>query len=145
MLTPIEAHYLKIIYKLEEEGWSLVGAQQVAKFLGVTRVTAHEVMMRLVGKEMLRHFPRKGFALTPKGRRLVKRLIRTHRILETMFVKLFNIPLEEACRCATRLELIFSPKIAERIFSAIGAPKCCPHGELIPPLEECDEVKSDTC
>jgi len=145
MLSEREARYLKIVYKLEKEGWRLVGVQQVAEIVGVSRATAYEVLIRLVEKKLLVHFPKKGFALSEKGKCVVMRLIRVHRIIETMLVKLFNIPLEEACKCAAKLELVFPLETANKIFGAIGEPKCCPHGEPIPSLEECGEVISNSC
>ena len=145
MVTEREAKYLKIIYEMEESGWIIVGAQQVAEKMGITRASAYEALMKLSGKGLLKHYPKKGFALTNKGRCLVKRLIRTHRIIETMLVELFNVPLDRACECAARLEIVFSQDIVERIFGFLGEPECCPHGEPIPSLDECEEGAENVC
>ncbi len=145
LITSVEAKYLKIIYKLEKEGIPLVGAKVMASILSVSRPSAHEILLKLRDKGFLEHYPRKGFRLSKSGRRLAKRLVRNHKIIETMLVIIAGISVDEACRCAENIELKLPSNVIEKIFESIGRPECCPHGEPIPPLEECAEMIEDVC
>ncbi len=142
MLTETEIKYIRIVYEFEEKGVPLVGPQDIANVLNVSRASAHESLVRLVRKGYLEHFPRKGFRLSKIGKCVAKRIIRNHRILETMLVKIVGLSVDEACECASGIEFKISLAIIEKIYDKLGNPQCCPHGKPIPPIEnECEEVQ----
>jgi len=140
MLTNAELKYIKLVYEFEESGLPLVGPQNIAQKLNITRASVHEALIRLTKKGFLEHFPRKGFRLTKLGKKVAKRLIRNHRVIETMFVELVGLSLEEACKCASLIEFRFSEEVIEKIYVSLGCPERCPHGKPIPNIE--DEYKA---
>jgi len=133
----VERRYLREIYELEVSGVLIIGPKEIAERLNVTRATAYEYLMKLTSKGFLHHLPRKGFRLSDRGRRVVKRLIRNHRILETLLVKFIGLDLEEACELASKIENSVSITVVEKIYQNVGSPDCCPHGKPIPKLNEC--------
>lgn len=137
VIPEVERKYLREIYELEINGVFVVGPKEIGDRLNVTRATAHEYLTKLANKGLLYHLPRKGFYLSDKGRCMVKRLIRNHRILETLLVRFIGLDLEEACELASKMENSISSTIIEKIYRNIGSPNCCPHGKPIPSLKEC--------
>ncbi len=137
MIPDVERRYLREIYDLEKQGNIIIGPKDIADRFNISRATAHEYLMKLTKKGYLKHIPRKGFCLSDKGKRLVNRLIRNHRILETMLVETIGLNLDDACEFAREVENRVSIHIVERIYDQLGKPGCCPHGEPIPKLDEC--------
>ena len=126
MLSKAEAEYLVRIYEMGEPA----GPKRVAESMGVSRPTAYEVMRKLVDKGFL--VSQKGlYALTPMGISEAEKILRAHRVLETMFYRL-GVDLERACRMASRIQVEIDEDIVDGICSFLGNPKTCPHGKPIP-------------
>ncbi len=69
---------------------------------------------------------------TDEGRRRAEKLVRRHRLAETLFSETFQMHAalveEEACY----FEHILSPAVTDSICSFLGHPPACPHGKPIP-------------
>jgi putative ABC transport system ATP-binding protein len=70
---------------------------------------------------------------TQEGHRRAERLIRRHRLAETLFTRTFQMEeaLVEAEACY--FEHILSPAVTDSICLFLGHPPACPHGKAIPP------------
>ncbi|MEM2849098.1 MAG: metal-dependent transcriptional regulator [Candidatus Bathyarchaeia archaeon] len=135
-LTEKEAEYLKTIFKLIS-GRETVGSLEVAEAMGVSCATASETLKKLYDKGMLKRRPWKGVCLSEDGIREVDRITRNHRVFETYVYRFLSIGLEDACRCARRVELYLPGEVVDSMCSIMGHPGKCPHNELIPRGEKC--------
>jgi putative ABC transport system ATP-binding protein len=99
------------------------------------RLTTPRLCERMVARGILRPGP--DLAFTEDGRRRAEKLIRRHRLAETLFSETFQMHEaaveEEACY----FEHILSPVMTDSICSFLNHPPACPHGKEIPRGECC--------
>ncbi len=129
MLSEAAGRYLIKIY----ETGSAITPKTLAEQMGVSRPTAFETIKKLEKYGFLEKAG-KEYKLTDEGEHVAKRIIRNHRIIETL---LYNtgIGLSEACACATKIQGLIDDSIVDKIGDYLGNPKFCPHGKPIPPEE----------
>lgn len=123
--------YLKTILELECDD-EPVAISQIAERLGVSAVSANEMIKRLIEREMLVHTPYKGVRLTELGRRRGLSVQRRHRLWECFLVDSLFIPWDRAHDLACRLEHATADEVTEALAAFLGHPKTCPHGNPIP-------------
>jgi len=133
-LTQVEARYLQLLYRRQEEEGRRAGTLLLAREMGVRPATVTEVLKRLAAKGLLRHVPYRGVELTPSGRRVGRELLRRHRILEVLFVRLLGCDRKTACREASRLDSHISPSLVDSLCRWCGHPTFCPCGR---PIQRC--------
>ncbi|MEM2424784.1 MAG: metal-dependent transcriptional regulator [Candidatus Bathyarchaeia archaeon] len=130
-LTEREAEYLKVVFNLLSER-DAVGSLEVANALGVSCATASETLKKLYEKGMLEREPWRGVNLSERGFKEISRIIRNHRVFETYVHKFLSINLDDACECASRVEMHLSDKIVDSMCKVLGHPERCPHNNDIP-------------
>lgn len=123
--------YLKTILELECND-EPVAISQIAERLGVSAVSANEMIKRLVDREMLVHMPYKGVRLTDLGRRRGLSVQRRHRLWERFLVDCLSVPWERAHDLACRLEHATADEVTEALAAFLNQPQTCPHGNAIP-------------
>jgi DtxR family Mn-dependent transcriptional regulator len=121
--------YLRCVYNMHLAG-KRITPKAVAEEMNVKRPTAYEFIKKLEGLGFLQG-NRGEYLLTPRGIREAERLVRNHRILETLLYTA-GVPLEDACALASVLEGTISERDVDRICEYLGNPKYCPHGKPIP-------------
>lgn len=126
--------YLKTILELETGG-EPVAISQVAERLGVSAVSATEMIKRLNEREMLVHTPYKGVVLTELGRRRGLNVLRRHRLWERFLVDRLGIAWERSHELACRLEHATADEVTEALAVFLGQPSTCPHGNPIPAVD----------
>lgn len=72
------------------------------------------------------------FRLTEKGKERASNVIRRHRLAETLFTDVLDLPDNHAETAACKLEHIISEEITDSVCSFLGHPPLCPHGKPIP-------------
>jgi DtxR family Mn-dependent transcriptional regulator len=82
-------------------------------------------------------------ALTDAGRAQAMRVMRKHRLAECLLVGVIGLPWEEVHVEACRWEHVISENVERRLVQLLDYPVCCPHGNIIPGLDELG-VPSDT-
>ncbi len=130
MITGVESRYLIAMYEERINGNEELGPKYLAERMNVTRPTAYEMLNKLRNKGMVSR--RNGkYSLTEEGILFARKMIRTHRIIETL---LYNagVDLERACSMAYRLQTEFEDDVIDTICEYLGNPKKCPHGKPIP-------------
>jgi DtxR family Mn-dependent transcriptional regulator len=136
--------YLKTIVELADGGGQPVPISALAERLGVSTVSATEMIHRLEGQELLDHTPYKGVALTPKGKRWATALIRAHHMWECFLVEKLGLPWEKAHDYACQLEHATETAVTEALAAFLNHPAACPHGNPIPGVDgvvaELDDV-----
>lgn len=123
--------YLKTVSELAA-GDGLAPISALAERLGVSTVSATEMVHRLCEKGLLDHTPYKGVALTEDGRRRAQRVIRRHRLWECFLVDYLNLPWEKVHDYACRLEHATDTAVTEALAAFLNHPQTCPHGNPIP-------------
>jgi DtxR family Mn-dependent transcriptional regulator len=123
--------YLKTICELESDD-EPVAISSVAERLGVSPVSANEMVKRLVERGLLNHTLYKGVTLTDSGRRRALTVLRRHRLWERFMVDKLGIAWERSHDLACRLEHSTDDEITEALAAFMDHPTTCPHGNPIP-------------
>ena len=123
--------YLKTIYELEADD-EPVAVSLIAGRLGVSAVSATEMVKRLEESELVIHTPYKGVELTPTGRSRALSVVRRQRLWGRFLSDQLNIPWEYVYDFACRLEHATDDAVTEALAEFLGHPEVCPHGSPIP-------------
>ncbi len=124
--------YLKTVVELGNGPGALAPISALAERLGVSTVSATEMVHRLQDQDLLTHTPYKGVALTERGGRWATALIRSHRLWECFLVGQLALPWEQAHDLACRLEHATETAVTEALAVFLNHPATCPHGNPIP-------------
>src|SRR5947199_7261064 len=130
--TPAEEEYLQIMFWLEEAGLPITGAN-IARAMQLSAPTVHEMIGRLEHDGYVVRADDKSLSFTGDGRAQATAIVRRHRLIERFLTDVLGVPWDEVHEEAERLEHAMSPVLEERMLTAIGDAKTCPHGH---PLEE---------
>jgi DtxR family Mn-dependent transcriptional regulator len=128
--TVAEEEYLQTIFWLQEAGLPMTGAN-VARAMQLSAPTVHEMIGRLERDGYVTRGSDKALAFTENGREHAEGVVRRHRLIERFLTDVLGIPWDEVHEEAERLEHAMSPVLEERMRTAIGDAKTCPHGHPI--------------
>ncbi len=134
--------YIKTIYELEVDG-EPVPVSLIAERLGVSAVSATEMIKRLEGNELVVHTPYKGVELTEKGRLRALSVVRRQRLWGRFLADQLQIPWEYVYDFACRLEHATDDAVTDALADFLGHPKKCPHGSPIPDTDGFVETLND--
>ena len=81
MITESVEEYLEAIYRLRERGETTT-TTSIAVELKVSPASATEMLQKLAKQGYLKYAPYRGVALTPKGEKIGKKVLRKHRVVE---------------------------------------------------------------
>jgi DtxR family Mn-dependent transcriptional regulator len=123
--------YLKTLAELGGEN-AIVSIGRVAERLGISTVSASEMMKRLGDQGYIHHQPYKGVALTESGIKLASSVIRRQRLWECFLVDHLGMDWAGAYDLACDLEHATAPEVADALAEYLGQPATCPHGNPIP-------------
>lgn len=123
--------YLKTIAELTVGNEPVVIAR-VAERLGVSAVSANEMVRRLAAQELLTHQRYQGVALTDAGRNTAHNVMRRQRLWECFLADHLKLNWAGVYEVACRLEHATSNVLAEALAAYLGHPEVCPHGNPIP-------------
>jgi DtxR family Mn-dependent transcriptional regulator len=126
--------YLKSIHELADES-GIVPISTLAERLGITTVSASEMIRRLQEQKLVEHLPYKGVALTAAGRRLASSILRRQRLWECFLSVQLGLPWERLYELACQLEHSVGAEVTEALAAFLGHPAYCPHGNPIPSPE----------
>ncbi|MFW5652560.1 MAG: metal-dependent transcriptional regulator [Planctomycetota bacterium] len=131
--TTATEDYLRQIYLAQEHsGQDLVSMGRIAELLSVVPGTATAMVKRLAEGDYLVYEPYSGVRLTQQGQRAALRVVRRHRLVESLLVDVLGLDWSEVHEEADRLEHAVSDKLLDRIDSYLGYPSVDPHGDPIP-------------
>lgn len=123
--------YVKQIY-LEQTDGALVPMGRLATAMGVVPGTATSMIQALARSGLVEYEPRGGVRLTAGGEQLALHVLRRHRLVELLLVKVLGLDWSEVHDEAEELEHVISDKVLERIDALLGHPSVDPHGDPIP-------------
>src|ERR1700743_3596534 len=127
--------YLRTVFELEEEGIVPLRAR-IAERLAQSGPTVSQTGARMERDGLLRVAGDRQRALPDAGRSLATRVMRKHRLAECLLVSVIQMPWEEVHIEACRWEHVISEAVELRLYEMLGRPERCPHGNLIPGLDE---------
>jgi DtxR family Mn-dependent transcriptional regulator len=126
--------YLKSIYELSSNG-ELVAVSLLAKRMGVSPVSATEMIKRLEEHNLIKHVPYKGVALTRSGLQRTLIVVRRQRLWGRFLVDYLNVPWSQVYDMSCRLEHATDTTVTDSLADFLGNPAICPHGHPIPDAE----------
>ena len=124
--------YLKTVLELANGANKPVPISALAERLGVSTVSATEMVHRLRDQDLLMHIPYKGVGLTADGQHQASALIRAHHLWEYFLVEKLQLPWEKAHDYACQLEHATETAVTEALATYLNHPDVCPHGNPIP-------------
>lgn len=134
MRTKAFEDYLKIIYKLSQEGMSEKGVStsSIAERLKISQASVSNMLKKLADQGLIQYEPYYGVTLTEQGHDIAVNMIRRHRILELYLVERLSYSWDEVDAEAEVLEHAVSDKMINRMWEELGQPLRDPHGAPIP-------------
>ncbi len=122
--------YLKAMLEISDREPATVA--RLAERLGVTPVSANEMVRKLDEYGLVKHTPYKGIALTEKGRQLACNVMRRQRLWEVFLYDHLKIEWAKIYELACSLEHATAPEVTEALAAFLGNPTICPCGNPIP-------------
>ena len=132
-MTESTEMYLKAMAELGAD--EIVAVGRLAGRLGVTNVSANEMVHRLTENGLLSHIPYKGVALTETGRAAACNVLRRQRLWECFLYEHLKIEWAKLYELACDLEHATAPEVTEALAGFLGDPKFCPRGNPIPSVD----------
>jgi DtxR family Mn-dependent transcriptional regulator len=126
--------YLKTICELNSLS-PLVPISTLAERLGISVVSATEMVHRMVDQDLVEHERYKGIQLTKEGRRQALDIIRRHRLWECFLEEKLKLAWEDTHDVACQLEHAADQHVVDALSDFLGHPTTCPHGNPIPSSE----------
>lgn len=123
--------YLKSIYELADSD-ELVAVSHLAKRLGVSPVSASEMVKRLESQGLIIHTPYKGVKLTDRGLQRALIVVRRQRLWGRFLADHLKITWSQVYDMSCRLEHATNAMATEALAEFLGHPPLCPHGHPIP-------------
>jgi DtxR family transcriptional regulator, Mn-dependent transcriptional regulator len=127
--------YLRTVFELTEEGIVPLRAR-IAERLSQSGPTVSETVARMERDGLVRVIDNRRLALTELGELLATRVMRKHRLAECLLVDVIGLPWEEVHIEACRWEHVISDNVERRLADLLHYPVRCPHGNVIPGLDE---------
>ncbi len=123
--------YMKSVAELGGDEFP-VPIGRVAERLGVSPVSANEMMKKLADQELIDHQPYRGVTLTVSGQDLANSVIRRQRLWECFLIDYLGLDWAKALDLACDLEHATATVVENALADFLGNPDLCPHGNPIP-------------
>jgi DtxR family Mn-dependent transcriptional regulator len=135
-LTDSVQDYLKIIYKLTQDG-KAASTNALATRLGIAPASVTGMVQKLssIKPALVSYRKHQGVTLTIAGEHAALEVIRHHRLIEAWLVQTLGYSWDEVHAEAEKLEHVISEDFEMRIAAVLGDPERDPHGEPIPNAE----------
>jgi DtxR family Mn-dependent transcriptional regulator len=122
--------YLEALWISEERGEKLAHLTWVADHLGIAAPSALEMLRKLEKEGLVIYKARQGIKLTDKGRKIGKRIIRAHRLIEVLMRETLKTDIREETVCG--MEHHMDEEFMDALCTLLNHPTKCPHGNPIP-------------
>lgn len=129
--------YLEALWISEEENRVPAKIKWISERLDVSPPSAVEILKKMEKENYVNYREREGVELTEKGRKVARRVIRNHRLIESLMDKTFDQEVDEKTACG--IEHHMSKEFTNALCIELGHPRKCPHGKNIPKGECCPE------
>ena len=124
--------YLGAIYRNSEEKQADgISSIDIAKDLNVSKPSVSEAIRKLKDMDLVIAEPYSKIFLTDEGKKLAKKIIHNHRVIEYFLRETLKCDLNTIHNEAHKLEHALSDDTIERLDSFLGNPKISPYGKRI--------------
>ncbi len=127
-----ELRCMKEVYRIYEDGVSIVGPSEIAKRMNISKSTAHSLLKNLASMGYGSYVEHKGFMINSYGIKIGKQIMKKHRLIECFMADVFSLPPEKACMEADKIDYLIGEDIIKEIESRYGEVEKCPCGKRIP-------------
>ena len=138
MASEITEQYLKIIYKLTEEGGT-AKTSDIAAALDIAPASVTEMLHKLDEQGYIKHESYKGAVLRSKGMKVARKVTRKHRLLERFLADFVGIKGRSTHEQACKMEHALTDEAEHNLCQMMHRPQECPEGKKIP---KCDRALS---
>ena len=139
--TEAEEMYLITIARAVEDGADPpIAVSEIARVLGVSGVSANQMVKKLETLGLVDYTPYKGVALTDKGAALARTVLRNRRLWGLFLSDHLGLTPERADEVACEMEHITPDFVADRLSEFLGEPRFGPTGKPIPGPADHDAV-----
>ena len=128
--------YLENLWISEEEGNRIAKVGWLAKRLKIAPPSAVEMYKKLDDQGLVKYYPYRGVKFLDAGRKIAKRVVRNHRLVELLMKQTLNIDVDEWIACG--IEHHLTEEFTDALCILLEHPRKCPHGNLIPKGNCCD-------
>jgi len=145
MEQEIVEQYLKVIFNLTEDGGA-AKTSDIASIMDVAAASVTEMLHKLSDEGYIRHELYKGAVLTPKGRRIARKVARKHRLLERFLTDIVGVTGKARHEEACKMEHALSDQAEHNLCKMMNHPSECPHGRKIPKCDRpiaCEKCVAD--
>lgn len=122
--------YLTTIYRLEE-AFGSARTTDISRELKVSPATVSKIIKKMEDVDLVKRERYRYIKLTNTGKKIAEEIVRKHRIAEVFLLKVLGFNELESHLYAHHLEHL-PDVIIERMFTVVGKPALCPHGNSIP-------------
>ncbi len=129
MITVSKEDYLKAILEAETDGEVVISAT-LAHWLAVSPPAVTMALRRLRKDGLVRVQSTGQVRLTAPGRKIARKLILRHHLIERMLSEMFGMEWYKVHDEAERLEHAVSPDFEAKLLARLGRGAACPHGNL---------------
>jgi len=128
-----EEMYLITVARAVEDGTpEPVPASLIAKELGVSAVSTHQMVRKLAGRDLVDYTPYRGVSLTDAGSVIAAGILRRRRLWGVFFSRHLGLPAQRADTIACDMEHITPDDVANLLASYLDDPQVGPRGRHIP-------------
>jgi Mn-dependent transcriptional regulator len=132
-LSKAEQDYIKAIYEFQKQSkQELVSLKQLVEHMQVSAPTVTEMVKRIEKKGLIVYQSYKGVYLTDYGLKEAIFILKAHRVWEYFLLDILKYQEQDVHEEAEALEHAATPRLIERLYSYLGKPEHCPHGQSIP-------------
>ena len=129
-ITISKENYLKTIAEAESEGETVIPAT-LARWLQISPPAVTAGVHRLKRDGLVRVGKEGNIQLTKPGREIADRLLNRHHLIERMLTEIFGMEWFKVHDEAERLEHAVSEDFEQKLLTALGTGKTCPHGNSV--------------
>ncbi len=140
-LTHTEENYIKVVYKLSNNGQQPVSTKTLAEELGISPAAITDMIQRLHKKGLLSYQKYQGVNISALGKEHVMQVLRRRRLWEVFLVKKLNLAWNQIQDMVEEIEHIQSHNLIQALDKYLAYPTHSPHGEPIPNI--CGEMKTE--
>lgn len=142
MVPEITEQYLKVIYKLTEDG-GVAKTTDIASAMDIAPASVTEMLHKLAGQGYIKHTAYKGATLSGRGRRIATKIARKHRLLERFLSDIVGVRGASGHEQACKMEHALTDEAEHNLCKILNHPQECPHGRRIP---KCDSpISCEKC
>ena len=132
--------YLEALWTFEEREKSIAKISRVAEQLGVAPPSVVEMLKKLKERGLVNYYPYSSVQLTESGRVIAKHVVRNHRLVELLMTQTLGLNVDESVAC--NIEHHMTEEFTNALYTLLGHPQKCPHGNRIPTGSCCKQMLS---